>query len=170
MKVLGLDPGSRRLGFGILERTNHRWRRLDGGTVRLNPADALAERLEAAYAAVVELLHRHTPDLVVIEECFVAQGPKAALILGEVRGVLLLAVRQARIECLEVAPRAVKLAVVGRGGAAKEQIQYMIPRLIDQCPGPLAPDEADALAIAFCGASRRSTARLAQGRMEAPSA
>jgi crossover junction endodeoxyribonuclease RuvC len=164
MRILGLDPGSRRLGYGVLERAGSRWRRVDSGTLRLNPDHALARRLDGAYQGVVELLRIHAPDLVVIEECFVARGPKAALVLGEVRGVLLLATHQAGRECLEVAPRAVKLAVVGHGGAAKEQIQYMIPRLVEECPSALAPDEADALAIAWCGAARQAVAELARGR------
>ena len=148
----------------MLERAGVGWRRRDSGTLRLDPTQALASRLDGAYQGVVELLRLHAPDLVVIEECFVARGPKAALVLGEVRGVLLLAVHQAGCECLEVAPRAVKLAVVGHGGASKEQIQYMVPRLLEGCPASLGPDEADALAIAWCGASRRALLAMARGR------
>jgi crossover junction endodeoxyribonuclease RuvC len=166
MRILGLDPGSRRLGFGLLELVNRRWRRVAGGTLRLNPDHALPRRLEGAYAGVVDLLQIHQPDLVVIEECFVAQGAKAALVLGEVRGVLLLAVQQAGIACREVSPRSVKLAAVGHGGAVKEQVQYMIPRLIDDCPPVLAPDEADALAIAWWGASREAGAEISGARNE----
>jgi crossover junction endodeoxyribonuclease RuvC len=148
----------------VLERTAIGWNRVDSGTLRLDPDLSIASRLDGAYRGVVELLRLHAPDLVVIEECFVARGPKAALVLGEVRGVLLLAVHQAGCECYEVAPRAIKLAVVGHGGASKEQIQYMVPRLIEGSPARLLADEADALAIAWCGASRRAVAALAQGR------
>lgn len=97
------------------------------------------------------------PDLVVVEECFVALGPRAALVLGQVRGVLILAVQQAGVQLCEVAPRAVKLATVGNGAAAKEQVQYMMPRLLLDCPGTLGADEADALAVAWCGATRSAT-------------
>jgi crossover junction endodeoxyribonuclease RuvC len=90
----------------------------------------------------------------VIVVCFVATAARAALVLGEVRGVLILAVQQAEVSLSEVAPRAVKLAVVGNGAAAKEQVQFMMPRLIEACPSALAADEADALAIAWCGATR----------------
>ncbi len=157
MKVLGLDPGSRRLGYGCLERAGSHWRRATSGTLTLRAADPLSTRLHAAHAAVTEMIRTLAPDLVVVEECFVARGPRAALVLGEVRGVLLLAVREAGIPLCEVAPRAVKLAAVGHGGAAKEQVQYMMPRLLLDCPATLSPDEADALAVAWCGATRAAS-------------
>ena len=103
------------------------------------------------------MIRTQAPDLVVVEECFVALGPRAALVLGQVRGVLILAVQQAGVPLCEVAPRAVKLATVGNGAAAKEQVQYMMPRLLLACPGTLGPDEADALAVAWCGATRAAT-------------
>jgi crossover junction endodeoxyribonuclease RuvC len=112
----------------------------------------LNQRLEQVHRAASALLATHAPDLVAVEESFIARGPKAALVLGQVRGVLLLAVRQAGIPSREFAPRAVKLAAVGNGGAAKTQVQYMIPRLLDDCPAALDPDEADALAVAWCAA------------------
>jgi crossover junction endodeoxyribonuclease RuvC len=152
MRVLGFDPGSRNLGYGVLERRGADWLRIDSGTIRLNPRDPLPRRLAAIHSASSLLLHCHAPDLVVVEECFVAQSPKAALVLGQVRGVLLLAVEQAGIRSSEVAARAVKLAAVGNGGAAKEQVQFMVPRLLRDCPSDLQPDEADALAVAWCGA------------------
>lgn len=169
MKVLGLDPGSQKLGFGLLESADAqagrtgavsgRWERLDSGTIVLGSRRPLPERLEAAYRAVVAILAAHSPDLVVVEECFVAQSPRAALVLGEVRGVLFLAIQQAGIESCEFAAREVKLAAVGNGGAAKEQVQYMIPRLLDHCPQALKPDEADALAVAWCGALHMASMR-----------
>jgi crossover junction endodeoxyribonuclease RuvC len=152
MKVLGLDPGSQRLGFGLLERRGSRWHRLDSGTIVLGSRRPLPERLETAYRAVSSLLSAQPPDLVVVEECFVALSPRAALVLGQVRGVLLLAIQQAGIAITEYAPRAVKLAAVGNGGAAKEQVQYMVPRLLEECPSQLGEDEGDALAVAWCGA------------------
>lgn len=93
MRVLGLDPGSQKLGWGLLELSGNHWRRSASGTIRLDPRRALPERLHVAYQAVSALFSSHLPDLVAIEECFVAQSPKAALVLGQVRGVLLLAVQ-----------------------------------------------------------------------------
>jgi len=166
--VLGLDPGSRKLGFGLLEGAGSRWRRVASGTIQPNARDPLPRRLHLVFRDVEALIRTQAPDFVVVEECFVAQGPKAALVLGEVRGVLLLAVEQAGLPCLEVAPRAVKLAVVGHGGASKEQVQYMVPRLVSDCPAVLGPDEADALAIAWCGAMRRETAAALPPAPRAP--
>jgi crossover junction endodeoxyribonuclease RuvC len=157
MKVLGLDPGSRKLGFGCLERDGTHWRRVASGTLVLRAADPLSARLHAAHDAVADMIRTLAPDLVAVEECFVARGPRAALVLGQVRGVLILAIQQAGIPLCEVAPRAVKLATVGNGAASKEQVQYMMPRLLIECPRSLGPDEADALAIAWCGATRAAT-------------
>jgi crossover junction endodeoxyribonuclease RuvC len=155
MRILGLDPGSRRFGFGVLENAGaSRWRRLESGTVRLDERIPLPARLLVIHRSVSDLLARHAPDLVVVEDCFVATGPRAALVLGQVRGVLLLAIEQAGCPSLEISPREVKLAAVGHGGAAKQQVQYMIPRLLQDCPGGLGQDEADALAVAWCGAIR----------------
>jgi crossover junction endodeoxyribonuclease RuvC len=152
MRVLGLDPGSQKLGYGLLERRGDRWHRLDSGTFVLGSRLPLPVRLEAAFQAVSALLAAQPPDLVVVEDCFVAHSPKAALVLGQVRGVLLLAIEQAGISSCEYSAREVKLAAVGNGGAAKEQVQYMVPRLLEDCPALLEPDEADALAVAWCGA------------------
>ncbi len=152
MKVLGLDPGSRNLGFGVVERTGHRWRWIESGAVHLDGRKPLPERLTAIYDATVRLLETHRPDLVAIEECFVARSPRAALVLGQVRGVLFLAVHQAATQSVEFAARSVKLASVGQGGAVKGQVQFMVPRLLDGCPESLGEDEADALAVAWCGA------------------
>lgn len=160
MKVLGIDPGSRKLGYGVIELAAARGRRLASGTLVLDPRRSLSRRLHEAHRFTQELIEHHHPDVVTVEECFVAQGARAALVLGQVRGVLLLAVEQAGIACIEVAPRSVKLAVVGHGNAAKEQVQFMMPRLLAECPAALGPDEADALAIAWCGAAQA----LAPGR------
>ena len=156
MRILGLDPGSRYLGYGILEPAGSSWRRLDSGVLRLNARKPIPERLAQAFNDVRDLIHLHRPDRVAVEECFVAHSPRSALVLGEVRGVLLLAAQLAKIELSEFAPRAVKLAAVGNGAAAKEQIQFMMPRLVRDCTGELQPDEADALAVAWCCATHLS--------------
>lgn len=150
-RVLGLDPGSRRLGYGLLERTEGGWRHLSSGTLNLDTRRPLADRLLQVHRFLCELLEESQPRLVVIEECFVAQSARAALVLGEVRGVLILAVKQAGLELAEYSPRSVKLASVGNGGASKEQVQYMMPRILEGCPRDLKADQADALAVAWCG-------------------
>lgn len=150
MKVLGLDPGSRKLGFALLETTRQGARLCHSGTLAFRAADPLPSRLAAAYEGVRTLLAEYRPDLVALEECFVAQGVKAALVLGEVRGVLMLAAQLEGCALREFAARSVKLSTTGNGGASKEQVQYMVPRLVDDCRKELGPDEADAIALAWC--------------------
>jgi crossover junction endodeoxyribonuclease RuvC len=163
VRILGLDPGSRRLGYGLLLERAGRWGRLDGGVIRLPEKRSLAERLKLAYDAVCALIDAHHPDQIAIEDCFVAHSARAALVLGHVRGVLLLAAQESGAELSEFAPRSVKLAAVGQGGAAKEQVQQMIPRLVAGCPASLSADEADALAVAWCCANQlRSPQRIAR--------
>lgn len=166
-RVLGLDPGSRRLGYGVITQARGSWVRVAGGVVRLPEKQPLAERLRLAYEAVQALIEEHAPSEIAVEDCFVAQSARAALVLGHVRGVLLLAAAQSSAGLHEFAPRAVKLAAVGHGGAAKEQVQTMIPRLLHGCPPTLAADEADALAVAWCCANRLRSAIpiLGQGRV-----
>lgn len=151
MKVLGLDPGSRLLGYAVIEAQASAAVRVASGTLKLDPRAPLADRLAEAHLFVRRLIIEQRPDQVAIEECFVAQGVKAALVLGQVRGVLMLAATLEAAPLLEFAPRAIKLAAVGNGGASKEQVQYMVPKLIRGCAETLSPDEADALAIAWCG-------------------
>ncbi|MCA9729315.1 MAG: crossover junction endodeoxyribonuclease RuvC [Candidatus Eisenbacteria bacterium] len=154
MRILGLDPGSRLLGYGVLERERSGWRRLSSGVLRLKPNDPIPHRLAEAFTAVREIIQLHRPEHVAIEECFVAHSPRSALVLGQVRGVLLLAARLEETELHEFAPRSVKLAAVGNGGASKEQVQAMIPRLLGDCRSGLGADEADALAVAWCCANQ----------------
>ncbi|MEZ4648588.1 MAG: crossover junction endodeoxyribonuclease RuvC [Candidatus Eisenbacteria bacterium] len=163
IRILGLDPGSRRLGYGVITQRRGQWGRLDSGVIKLPEKRPLVERLRLAYEAVVQLIEAQQPNHIAIEDCFVAQSARAALVLGHVRGVLLLAASGSGAELFEFAPRSVKLASVGQGGASKEQVQQMIPRLLAACPPRLSSDEADALAVAWCCANQlRSPARLAE--------
>ncbi len=159
-RILGIDPGSRRLGYGLVERAGSGWRHLSSGTFNLDTRLPIADRLVQAHEHLVRILEEARPELVVIEECFVSHSARAALVLGEVRGVLILGVRQAGLELAEYSPRAIKMASVGNGGASKEQVQYMMPRLLAGCPDLLKPDQADALAVAWCGATRADSPRV----------
>jgi len=152
--ILGLDPGSRLLGYGLLESDRGRWARVTSGVLRLDTRKSLPERLVHAFEGVGEILRTHKPDHVAIEDCFVAKSARTALVLGQVRGVLIVAASLERSQVHEYAPRSVKLATVGQGGADKSQVQSMIPRLIERCPMKLQADEADALAVAWCCANQ----------------
>jgi len=121
MRVLGFDPGSQKLGWGLVEQRDRHWRRVESGTIRLGARRPLPERLQTVYEAASAILSTHAPGLAAVEECFVSHSPKAALVLGEVRGVLLLAIQQAGIRIEEFAPRSVKLATVGNGPRPKNR-------------------------------------------------
>ena len=161
--ILGLDPGSRLLGYGLIESDRGRWVRVTSGTLRLDPRRSLPERLVVAFEEIRKILATHRPEHVAVEECFVAKSARTALVLGQVRGVLLVAALLEKAQVHEFAPRSVKLATVGQGGAAKDQVQNMIPRLIERCPTKLQADEADALAVAWCCANQLRFAEALAG-------
>jgi crossover junction endodeoxyribonuclease RuvC len=152
VRVLGLDPGSLRTGYGVIEVEGPELRCVAQGTINVQ-GDEFALRLRRIHEALAELLAEHRPDEIAIERVFVSQNVDSALKLGQARGAALAAVPR-DISVHEYAPRAVKMAVVGSGAAAKPQIQHMVLRLL-QLSGKLQADAADALAIAICHANHR---------------
>jgi crossover junction endodeoxyribonuclease RuvC len=156
MRVLGLDPGLRRTGWGIIEVSDNRLRAVADGVVRSDETLSLAERLAQLHAGVAEVIRLYAPGEAAVEETFVNKNPASTLKLGQARGVALLAPAQAGLPVAEYAPTLVKQALVGTGRAAKEQVGMMVKMLL---PGCLAatPDAADALAVAICHAHHRAT-------------
>lgn len=154
MRVFGIDCGTEFTGWGVVECTpDARQRTLvhcAAGTIRLNKKQRTADRLMQVYSELTALLELHTPDAVAIEDVFFSANAKSALKLGQVRGVSLLAAAGARVPIAEYAPLSVKSSVVGYGLAAKEQVQFMVTRLLGLDCAPDSPDAADALAIAIC--------------------
>ncbi len=148
VRVIGIDPGSVITGFGLLEADHGHLRYIDSGCIKTGTG-SMPERLAAIYEGVHELIGEHVPEVLAIEEVFVARNPASALKLGQARGVAIAAGVAHGIEVHEYAARRVKQAVVGSGRATKEQIQHMV-RVILKLPGTPAPDAADALAIAIC--------------------
>src|SRR5260221_9505341 len=159
MRVLGLDPGSRRTGWGVVERQARSLRCLGAGHVAPAARLSLAERLHAIVRAVDEVMERWSPDCVVIEEAFHHSYVRSTLVLGHVRGALMVAVMERGLAVAEYAPRAIKLAVTGRGAAAKEQVIAMVKLQLGLATAPQA-DAADALAGALC--------HLRRARFDAP--
>lgn len=159
MRILGLDPGSLVTGWGVVERQGNVYRRVGCGEFKAPAGEELIDRLARMHGAVAELLTRERPDAVAIETPFFARSVHATLVLGQVRGVLLLAVRASGVPLHEYAPREVKSSVVGRGGATKEQVQYMVARLLG-AGGAVSADAADALAVALCHLHRARTVAL----------
>lgn len=160
-RVLGIDPGSRRTGFGVVEVVGSKEQYVACGIIRLPEKASLPERLKIIYAGVSEIITEYQPDLMAIEEVFFAKDPRAALKLGQARGAAIVAGVNAGIEVGEYSARTVKQAVVGNGAATKEQVQKMITYLLKLDAEP-REDAADALAVALCHAhSARTQAKIA---------
>jgi len=162
MILLGLDPGLRRTGWGVIAMDGNRLRHVANGTVASDPAAPIAERLAALHAGIVATIEAHGPDEAAIEETFVNRNPASALKLGLARGVVLLAPARAGLPVAEYAANRVKKALVGAGHAQKAQIAAMIGVLLPDAR-PDGADAADALAVAICHAHYRNApaARLA---------
>ena len=160
LRILGLDPGSRRTGYGLIERRGPDWVHVAHGCVTLAAAEqSLPERLRVIFESLRELIAAHAPEEVAIERVFVNRNVDSALKLGQARGAALCAVPKG-LPVFEYAPRAIKLAVVGSGAAEKVQVAHMIRTLLG-LQGRIAPDASDALAVAVCHAHTRRLHELA---------
>jgi crossover junction endodeoxyribonuclease RuvC len=148
--VLGIDPGTASLGYGIVERVGGSVRALDFGVFETTPADPLPVRLDAIHRAVADLIATHCPALVAVERLFFSRNAQTAFAVGQARGVVLLAAAQAGIEVREATPNEVKLAVTGYGAADKEQVARMVAVVCGLAKAPTPDDAADALATAVC--------------------
>lgn len=150
MRVLGIDPGSETLGWGVVKKDGNFYRLIDFGTVKSSPKERFSKRLLKIYDDLQEIIERFQPDVVSIEEAFYAVNVKVALKLGQVRGVVLLLAEKNGLEIAEYAPRLIKQTVVGYGNAEKHQVQEMVKILLKLPTIPQPHDAADALAIAIC--------------------
>ena len=167
MIILGIDPGTAMLGFGVVERTGSRLRAIDYGVIK-TPADLpLPERLEAIYLALTDLIELHAPAMIGVERLFFTKNVQTAFAVGQARGVVLLAAAQHDLEIREATPNEVKVATAGHGSAAKEQVQRMVQAILGLPEIPTPDDAADALAIAICVANReRSMSRIPTGALD----
>lgn len=148
MRALGVDPGSRATGYGVLELEGRSLRLLASGVIR--PAEQpLALRLASIHARLAELIELWRPDQVALETVFLARNARAALVLGQARGAALAACGQAGLAVSEYSPAEVKGAVVGQGRASKSQVQEMVRAILALARAPAA-DAADAVAVAIC--------------------
>jgi crossover junction endodeoxyribonuclease RuvC len=151
-RILGLDPGSLRTGFGVIDFVNGDLRLVAQGCIA-TAGGALADRLRIIHARVAELIAQHAPQEIAVERVFLSKNADSALKLGQARGAALAAVPQS-FAVHEYAPRAIKLAVVGVGGAEKAQVAHMVKQLM-RLELRLGADAADALAVAICHAHSR---------------
>jgi crossover junction endodeoxyribonuclease RuvC len=157
LRILGLDPGSRRTGFGVIDCQGPDNVHFTHGCISTSGA-TLPERLRVIFEGVRELVSLHRPQEVAVEQVFVNRNADSALKLGQARGAVLSALPQG-LPIFEYAPRTIKLAVVGFGGAEKHQVAHMIRSLL-RLEGRIAADASDALAIAVCHAHSRRLREL----------
>lgn len=155
MRLLGLDPGLRRTGWGVVEAEGNALHFLDAGVVATDPAHDLATRLDVLYRGLREVVDRERPSAAAVEETVVNVNADSSLKLGHARGVVLLAAAHAGLEVTEYASKTVKRAVVGTGAAHKRQVAMMV-RMLLPGSGRLGGDAADALAVAICHAHHRA--------------
>ena len=159
IRIFGVDPGSAATGWGVIDCVGTRLAYVASGVIRTKRTAAHAEKLSAIFQSLRDLIAEHRPDEAAVEETFVNASPRDALVLGQARGVALLAPSLAGLSVAEYAANSVKKSVVGRGHADKAQVAAMVKVLLPKS-GTLASDEADALAVAICHAHHANFRRL----------
>jgi crossover junction endodeoxyribonuclease RuvC len=167
MVVLGIDPGTATTGYGVLRQDRARLVQLvECGVVRTRARDPLPARLREIFEGVEELIARHRPDALAVESIFYAKNVRTTVTLGHARGVILLAGELAGVRVYEFPPAEIKKAVVGTGAATKEQVQFMLTRLLRLKAVPQPSDAADgvAAALTYCMAPRLEEAARAATR------
>jgi crossover junction endodeoxyribonuclease RuvC len=150
--VLGVDPGTAALGYGILERTRGRLRTVDFGVVTTTAAQSLPDRLHTIHRALSDLIELHQPTVIGVERLFFSRNAQTAFAVGQARGVVLLAAAQYQVTVCEATPNEVKTAVAGYGAADKEQVSRMVAVVLGMHDRPTPDDAADALAVAIWAA------------------
>lgn len=148
-RILGIDPGSQITGYGLIEVSDRETRCLHADTIRPRRNLDLADRLHFIHRNLRMVIAEHRPDVVAVETAFYHKSARSTLVLGHVRGVILLAARESGLPVDEYAPREIKMAVTGSGGAAKEQVAFMVRGLL-KLPELVSMDASDALAVAIC--------------------
>jgi crossover junction endodeoxyribonuclease RuvC len=167
MIILGIDPGTAMLGYGLVERTGPRLRAIDYGVIRTSSDLTLPERLDAIHLALTDLIELHAPSIVGVERLFFTKNAQTAFAVGQARGVVLLVAAQHGLEVREATPNEVKVATAGHGDADKGQVQRMVKAVLGMSELPEPDDAADALAIAICVANReRSVGRIPTGALD----
>ena len=156
IRILGLDPGLAHMGWGVIALEGTRLSHIEHGVIATKPSAGLGMRLMLLHRELSAVIARLAPTAIAVEQAFVAKDPSAALKLGHARAVALLAAAQAGLEIAEYAPNHIKKSVVGAGHAGKDQMQFMVKRLLPTC-GVTQADAADALACAIAHAHLAGT-------------
>lgn len=150
MKVLGIDPGLGNTGYGIISAVNNNFELIEYGVIKTNSKDKLANRLKIIFNEVTNLISKHKPNILSIEEIFYSKNVKSSLLLGHARGVAIAAASVNEILVYEYAARKIKQSLTGNGNAHKDQVRFMVKNLLKMNTNPKSDDASDALAIALC--------------------
>lgn len=159
--ILGVDPGLNRCGWGLVASEGSRLAHVAHGVIKPPPQQQLASRLHDVFRELCDVIERYQPHEAAVEETFVNSNARAALVLGQARGVALAAAARCGLVVAEYAPATIKKAIVGSGAADKTQIAFMVQRLLPTA-GPVSADAADALGVALCHAAHGGFRRRAQ--------
>ena len=162
MLVLGLDPGSRHTGYGLIDARGDKLRRLTHGRISCRAGEPLAQRLRFLHEELGEILVEWKPEAVVLESLFHGVNSRSLIVLAQARGALLARIATADTRLVEYSPAEVKSAVTGNGRADKHQVQRMVSLLLGVPRDDLDPDSADALALAICYSHRRGMERISE--------
>ena len=164
MIVLGIDPGTEVTGYGVVGGDAGAPSLIECGVIRTTAREPLPARLASIYEGVCELLERHKPSIMSIEDVFYAKNVRTTVTLGHARGVILLAAQQRGVAVREFSPAAIKKAVAGTGSGTKEQVQFMVTKLLRLKSAPKPADAADGVAAALAFLLGAHTERLMQAR------
>ena len=157
MIILGIDPGTRITGYGVIRYTNNCFVRIASGSISLPSNEPIPQRLEIIYRELSKIIKKYKPDEFAIETAFFGKNVQSAMKIGYARGVSILCALHNNVPASEYSPREVKKSVVGKGAASKEQVSFMIKTLLNIKTEKIKIDESDALAIALCHAFRMKT-------------
>ena len=150
MRVLGIDPGIRTTGFGVLDSKTNKFSLVACGTINPKPSDSIPVRLNYLFEEVDEIINKFSPDVFSIEDMFYSKNVKTSMILGQARGAMIIAAAQAGLLIYEYAPKKVKMSVCGNGGASKQQVKYMVMKILSLKDIPGTMDISDAIAVGIC--------------------
>ena len=167
--ILGIDPGTAVTGYGVVRKeVRGPLRLIECGVIRTKPRDDLAQRLAEIHDGVLELIHRHKPTVLAVEDIFYARNVRTTVVLGHTRGVILLAGAHEALEIHEYPPSEIKKALAGTGAATKGQIQFMVMRLLRLKSAPQPSDASDGVAAALTYALTPNLPRIASLRFPSP--
>jgi crossover junction endodeoxyribonuclease RuvC len=168
MKILGIDPGTLLMGWGIIESDGDAMAPVDFGAIKVPGDAAIGERLSLLYNELVEIIHRHNPDAVAVEQPFIAKNVKSAMAIGRAQAIAILAAANSHIPVYEYTPARVKQTVAGYGAGSKEQVQEMVRLQLGLAQAPHPADAADALAVAICHVQETHLENLIAGQTRLP--